>query len=210
MSSRLNATGAAKYDAQGGSSLQTDFHLATSCADPKEPTARSPLEAKLKIDASLTRTCRTSGNFRSPHAHRARDERIAVQRPGGYVPNQRHQGSLKLAADSPTWTHYYDISAENPKPPPPRNPRPRRKQPRPRSRGCCQHGSRSQSAALQFNLDVTLAGLYLPRSGHHQLANLRKKLTAPRGGESVPAHLEQRPGESQCGPESRRSRLSTK
>jgi hypothetical protein len=107
----VNSTSTAKYDAQGGSSFQADFQLANLVVrDPKNQLPASPLEAKLKIDASLNKNIADVRQFQvnlTP-TERATNE---LQFNGQVDMSQTNaiQGSLKLAADSLDVTRYYDI-----------------------------------------------------------------------------------------------------
>lgn len=161
----VNATGAAKYDAQGGSSLQTDFQLANLVVrDPKNQLPASPLEAKLKIDASFNRNI---ADVRQFQVNLTPTERATNElRFNGQVDMSQTnaiQGSLKLAADSLDVTHYYDIfsgkskAAAASKPAPVSTPEPA---PAPAV------AANTEPAAVNlpfrnFNLDMNIGRLYL-------------------------------------------------
>ena len=90
----INANATAQYDPQGASAMKADLQVTNLVVkDPKGQFPATPLEARMQVDASL----KQAGGRRAPvpdhaDAHGARDQPGAVERPGGYDPDQRHPG----------------------------------------------------------------------------------------------------------------------
>ena len=107
----INGNATAQYDPQGASSVKADFQMANLVVkDPKGQFPATPLEAKMQVDAALSKQVASVRQFQITLTPTARATN-QVQLSGVVDMTQTNaiQGNLKLVADSLDFTTYYDL-----------------------------------------------------------------------------------------------------
>ncbi|HWH68331.1 MAG TPA: hypothetical protein VNT26_03060, partial [Candidatus Sulfotelmatobacter sp.] len=115
----LNANATAQYNPQGASTVKADLQVTNLVvSDPKGQLPATPLEAKMRVDASLNKQVADVRQLLVSLTPTARATN-QIQLTGHVDMSQTNaiQGNLKLAADSLDFTSYYDLFAGQKKAP---------------------------------------------------------------------------------------------
>jgi hypothetical protein len=107
----INASASAEYDPKGASAVKADLQVANLVVkDPKGQFPATPLEARMQVDASISKQVANVRQFQVTLTPTARATN-QVQLSGQVDMSQTnaYQGNLKLVADSLDFTSYYDL-----------------------------------------------------------------------------------------------------
>ena len=107
----INASATAQYDPQGASSVKADLQVTNLVVkDPAGQFPATPLEAKMRMDASLNKQVADVRQFvitLSPTSRATNQVQLSGQ--VDMTQTNATQGKLKIAADSLDFTSYYDL-----------------------------------------------------------------------------------------------------
>jgi uncharacterized protein involved in outer membrane biogenesis len=107
----INANASAQYDPKGASAVKADLQVTNLVVkDPKGQFPATPLEARMQVDASISKQVANVRQFQVTLTPTARATN-QVQLSGQVDMSQTnaYQGNLKLVVDSLDFTSYYDL-----------------------------------------------------------------------------------------------------
>ena len=109
----LNTTAAASFQANGDAAVKADLQLANLVVnDPKGALPKTPLEAKARLDASVTKSVAQVRQCELTLTPTERaSNKLNLTGSVDYSKTNATSGSLKLAADALDVTRYYDLFA---------------------------------------------------------------------------------------------------